>query len=66
MFFAGLYFRRNLMPNILRHINDWTSLGAAVHALQSSSEGTFPPVQSLLAMVGYTLVFSIAAIKQFK
>ncbi len=66
MFFAGLYFPRELMPSILRHVSDWTPLGAAVGALQSAAEGDFPPAQPLLVMVGYAVVFGIAAVKQFK
>jgi ABC-2 type transport system permease protein len=66
MFFAGLYFPRELMPDILRHISDWTPLGAAVQALQSAAEGSFPGAQPLLVMVGYALVLGVAAVKQFK
>lgn len=66
MFFAGLYFPREMMPGILRHISDWTPLGAAVHALQSASGGTFPPAQPLLVLVGYAAIFGLAAVKQFR
>jgi ABC-2 type transport system permease protein len=66
MFFAGLYFPRELMPNVLRHISDWTPLGAAVHALQSSMEGSFPGYHPLLVLAGYALLFGGVAIKQFK
>lgn len=66
MFFAGLYFPRELMPGVLRHISDWTPLGAGVQALQSAAEGSFPAVQPLLVMVGYAVVFGIAAVRQFK
>ncbi|NLV71091.1 MAG: ABC transporter permease [Actinobacteria bacterium] len=66
MFFAGLYFPREMMPSILRHVSDWTPLGAAVKAMQAAAEGSFPPVQSLLVMLGYAVVFGLAAVKQFK
>jgi ABC-2 type transport system permease protein len=66
MFFAGLYFPRELMPSALRSISDWTPLGAAVHALQSSMEGAFPGYHPLLVLVGYALLFGGFAIKQFK
>lgn len=66
MFFAGLYFPREVMPHILRHISDWTPLGAAVGALQRTAEGGFPGVQPWLVMVGYTVLFGVAALKQFK
>jgi len=66
MFFAGLYFPREMMPSLLRHISDWTPLGAAVHAMQQSAEGSFPGPQPLLVMAGYAVVFGLAALKQFK
>ncbi|MCX8032491.1 MAG: ABC transporter permease [Thermoleophilia bacterium] len=66
MFFAGLYFPREMMPSLLRHISDWTPLGAAVHAMQQSAEGSFPSLQPILVMVGYAAVFGLAARKQFR
>ncbi len=66
MFFAGLYFPREMMPNTLRHISDWTPLGAAVQALQSAMEGAFPAARPLLLMAAYAVVFGILAVRQFK
>ncbi|NLE10600.1 MAG: ABC transporter permease [Actinobacteria bacterium] len=66
MFFAGLYFPREMMPGVLRQVSDWTPLGAAVDALQTAAEGSFPSAQSLLVMAGYALVFGAIAVKQFK
>ncbi|MBN1629651.1 MAG: ABC transporter permease [Thermoleophilia bacterium] len=66
MFFAGLYFPREAMPDALRQVSDWTPLGAAVKALQAAAEGGFPPAQPLLVMVGYAVVFGILAVKQFR
>ena len=66
MFFAGLYFPREMMPDVLRHISDWTPLGAAVNALQTAAEGSFPSAQALLVMAGYAVVFGAVAVKQFK
>lgn len=66
MFFAGLYFPREMMPGVLRHISDWTPLGAAVKALQAAAEGSFPAAQPLLVMVGYAVVFGVVAVKQFR
>jgi hypothetical protein len=48
---------REVMIPILRDIGDWTPLGAAVRALQSSMQGAFPPAQLLLVMATYTLLF---------
>jgi len=66
MFFAGRYFPRELMPDLLRHISDWTPLGAAVHALQTSMQGAFPGYAPLLVLAGYALLFGSLAVKQFK
>ncbi len=66
MFFAGLYFPREMMPDILRDISDWTPLGAAVQALQSAAEGTFPSARPLLVMTAYAVVFGVLAVRQFK
>lgn len=66
MFFAGLYFPREVMPTVLRHVSDWTPLGAAVDALQTAAEGSFPPARALLVLVGYALVFGSFAVRKFR
>src|SRR6266536_3009343 len=42
LFFGGLWFPRERMPPVLQHISEWSPLGASVHALQDSMQGTFP------------------------
>jgi len=64
--FAGLYLPREVIPNVLRRISDWTPSGAAVQALQTAAEGGFPPARPLLVLVGYTLLSGIIAAKRFK
>jgi ABC-2 type transport system permease protein len=66
LFFAGLWIPREVMPAVLRDIGDWTPLGAAVQALQSSMKGAFPPTQSLLVMAAYALVFGFLAVHYFR
>lgn len=66
MFFGGLYFPREVMPDILVRISDWTPVGAAVQALQSAMVGSFPAARPLLVMTGYALLFGTMAVKQFK
>lgn len=66
MFFGGLYFLREVMPDILVRISDWTPVGSAVQALQSAMVGSFPTARPLLVMVGYALLFGTMAVKQFK
>jgi ABC-2 type transport system permease protein len=66
LFFAGLWVPREVMPAVLRDIGDWTPLGAAVQALQSSMQGSFPSAQSLLVMAAYALLFGFLAVHYFR
>jgi ABC-2 type transport system permease protein len=66
LFFAGLWIPREVMPAVLRDIGDWTPLGAAVQALQSSMQGTFPSAQPLLVMAAYALLFGFLAVRYFR
>ncbi|MBV9452428.1 MAG: ABC transporter permease [Streptosporangiaceae bacterium] len=66
LFFAGLWVPQPEMPAALRHVSDFTPLGASVQALQSAVEGPFPPASSLLVMAGYALVFGFVAVRTFK
>lgn len=66
LFFAGLWLPRAAMPPVLRHISDYTPLGAGVQALQDSMAGVFPSVQALLVTVGYTAVFGFLAVRFFR
>lgn len=66
MFFAGLWVPRAVMPDALRHISDFTPLGAAVQALQDSARGHFPHALHLAVLAGYAVVFGIAATRLFR
>jgi ABC-2 type transport system permease protein len=66
LFFAGMWFPRELMPGILQGISDFTPLGAAVEAIQDSMQGQFPPAQPLLVLAGYALVFAFIARRLFR
>lgn len=66
MFFAGLWLPRAAMPESLLQISDYTPLGAAVGALQSSAEGDWPRALHLAVLAGYTLVFAAAARRLFR
>ena len=55
LFFAGLWLPQERMAPVLRHISDWSPLGASVHALQGSMQGTFPSAQSLLVLAGWAV-----------
>jgi ABC-2 type transport system permease protein len=66
LFFSGVWIQRERMAPVLRHISDWSPLGAAVHALQDSMQGTFPTAQSLLVMVGWAVLFGLLAVRYFR
>jgi ABC-2 type transport system permease protein len=66
LFLAGLWVPRQVMAPILRDIGNATPLGAAVQALQSSMQGTFPSAESILVMLGFTIVFGFLAVHFFR
>src|SRR5215469_3825650 len=66
IFFAGLWLPRNLMPTLLRDISNYTPLGAAVQAIQSSMLNGFPPTAPLLVLTGYAVVFAFLARRFFR
>ncbi len=66
MFLAGLWVPRAEMPHLLRTVSDWSPLGAGVRALQDAIAGHFPPAQSLLVLVAYTVVCGAVAARVFR
>ena len=66
LFFAVLWVPRELMSETLRRASDFTPLGAAVRALQDSMHGHLPPIQALLVMAAYTVLFGVAAVMSFR
>jgi ABC-2 type transport system permease protein len=66
LFLAGLWTPREVMTPVLRDIGDWTPLGAAVQALQTSMQGGFPSAASLLVMVAYAAIFGFLAVRYFR
>ena len=66
MFFAGLWLPRALMPNVLLDISNYTPLGAAVQAMQTSMQTGFPPATPLLVLAGYAVVFGYLARRFFR
>jgi ABC-type multidrug transport system permease subunit len=53
---------RGLMGAVIQDISHFTPLGAAVQAIGDSwVAGQFPPVQPLLVLAGYALVFGYLA-----
>jgi ABC-2 type transport system permease protein len=61
LFFAGVYFPRDVMPEGLRRLSDLTPAGAAVQALQDTWLGQAPSASSLLVMAAFALGFGLLA-----
>jgi ABC-2 type transport system permease protein len=66
MFFAGLWIPMAVMPIGLRHISDFTPLGAGVQALQDAAGGSWPQPLHLAVLIGYVIVFGVAAARFFR
>ena len=66
MFFAGLWVPQAEMGSVLRHISQYTPLGAADPAVQSSIAGNWAGTTHLLVLAGYAVVFCGLAIKLFR
>jgi len=66
LFFAGLWQPRQRMTPLMLHISDLTPLGAAVHAMLNSMQGSFPTLGSLAVMAGWTAIAGFAAVKLFR
>jgi ABC-2 type transport system permease protein len=67
MFFAGLWQpSQTVTPSVMHDISNFTPLGAAVHAMLRSMQGTFPTIGSLAVMAAWAVMFGIAAVKLFR
>jgi ABC-2 type transport system permease protein len=66
LFFAGLWWPRELMPAVLRDVSDVVPLGAAVAAIQDSMRGSFPPAAPLLVLTGWAVLFGFLAMRFFR
>jgi ABC-2 type transport system permease protein len=66
MFFAGLWWPRELMPGALQAISSATPLGAGVQAMQDSMQGQFPPAAPLLVLAAHAVAFGFLAKRFFR
>jgi ABC-2 type transport system permease protein len=66
MFLAGLYFPREVMPETLRRIGDFTPLGAGVQALQDATTGAWPQPLHLAVLAAFAIGASLFAAKLFR
>jgi ABC-2 type transport system permease protein len=66
MFFAGLWLPREAMGTVLRHISDFTPLGAGVGAMQDAARGAALAPSHLIVIVVYAVVCVGLAIQSFR
>ncbi|WP_027944533.1 ABC transporter permease [Amycolatopsis taiwanensis] len=66
MFFGGLWAPRATMNDLLRHISDFTPLGAGVQSLQDATAGHWPQLLHIGVMVGWTIVAGGLAARYFR
>lgn len=66
LFFAGVYFPRESMPDGLRRISDLTPIGAGVQAMQDAWNGTVPAGSHLLVMAASAVIAGLVAAMVFR
>jgi ABC-2 type transport system permease protein len=66
MFFAGLWVPRAQMGAVLRHISDYTPLGATVAGVQRATADNWPHPMQLLVLVVWAAVLCLAAVRFFR
>lgn len=66
LFFGGLWAPRATMNDLLRHISDFTPLGAGVQSLQDAAAGHWPQVLHLGVMLGWTVIAGGLAARYFR
>jgi ABC-2 type transport system permease protein len=66
MFFAGLWAPREVMPEVVQRIGDFTPLGAGERAMHEAFTGSWPALLSLTVLVVYVVGFGAAAAKLFR
>jgi ABC-2 type transport system permease protein len=66
MFFAGLYIPREVMPQALRSVGDFSPLGAAVQSLQDASAGHWPRALHLVVLALWGVVAWLGAVRLFR
>jgi ABC-2 type transport system permease protein len=66
LFFAGLWVPRAQMGAALRHISDYTPLGATVGAVQDSIAGHWPHAMHLVVLAAYGVILCMVAARVFR
>ncbi|GAA4591469.1 ABC transporter permease [Planotetraspora phitsanulokensis] len=66
LFFAGMWLPRDLMPEALRRVSDFTPTGAFGQGLVDTLGGHAPSALHLAVMAGWAVVAVIAAARSFR
>jgi ABC-2 type transport system permease protein len=66
LFFAGVYFPRQAMPQGLKTLSDLTPAGAAVQAISDTWAGTAPSTSNLIVMAAYAIGAGVLAALVFR
>jgi ABC-2 type transport system permease protein len=66
MFLAGLWVPRDVMPDVLRSISDFSPMGAAVQTLQDAGAGRWPQALTLVVLLVWTVVAWLGAVRLFR
>jgi ABC-2 type transport system permease protein len=66
LFFAGVWVPREVMPQLVNRIGDFTPLGAGVQAIRDASAGAWPRPLHLAVLLAITVLASAAATKLFR
>jgi ABC-2 type transport system permease protein len=66
LFFGGVYIPRETMPSVLRHIGDYTPLGAGLKAVRDAWMGAEPRPLHLAIMAAYAVVAGVLAARFFR
>jgi ABC-2 type transport system permease protein len=66
LFLSGLWVQPDQVTGPLQYIMLYSPSGSAVRALLYSVFGETPPVTELVALIGYTLVFAVVAVRYFR
>jgi ABC-2 type transport system permease protein len=66
MFLAGLWAPREVMPEWVVRLGDFTPLAASVQAMRDTSDGAGPPALAMIVLVAYTAITGVAAARFFR
>ena len=66
LFFAGVYFPMQVMPEGLRTISELTPSGAVVRSLAAAWAGQSVEIPNLVVMAVFAMVFGLSAVRLFR